>query len=51
MTMLAAGRKLTYEKLLDFIDTTEDYTADRLFGMLPSEGEPIPSPLQLQGLS
>ncbi|KAI0833228.1 hypothetical protein BC628DRAFT_1342704 [Trametes gibbosa] len=31
------GRKKTYEKLLHFIDTTEYYSADRLFGLLPSE--------------
>ncbi|KAI0324590.1 hypothetical protein GY45DRAFT_1331365 [Cubamyces sp. BRFM 1775] len=30
-------RKKTYEKLLHFIDTTEHYSADRLFGLLPPE--------------
>ncbi|KAI9061003.1 hypothetical protein FKP32DRAFT_1594678 [Trametes sanguinea] len=32
-----AMRKQTYEKLLHFIDTTEHYSADRLYGLLPSE--------------
>ncbi|KAI0649291.1 hypothetical protein C8Q79DRAFT_949834 [Trametes meyenii] len=31
------SRKKMYEKLLHFIDTTEHYSADRLFGLLPSE--------------
>ncbi|KAI0635691.1 hypothetical protein C8Q77DRAFT_1277165 [Trametes polyzona] len=31
------GRKQAYEKLLHFIDTTEYYSADRLFGLLPPE--------------
>lgn len=31
-------RKTTYEKLLQFIDTTDHYSTDRLFGLLPSDG-------------
>ncbi|KAI0749549.1 vacuolar sorting protein 39 domain 2-domain-containing protein [Daedaleopsis nitida] len=31
------ARRRTYEKLLQFINTTEHYSADRLFAMLPSE--------------
>ncbi|KAH9856486.1 hypothetical protein C2E23DRAFT_865919 [Lenzites betulinus] len=31
------ARKKAYEKLLHFIDTTEHYSADRLFGLLPPE--------------
>ncbi|OJT15140.1 Vam6/Vps39-like protein [Trametes pubescens] len=31
------GRKEAYGKLLQFINTTERYSADRLFGLLPSE--------------
>ncbi|KAI0768086.1 hypothetical protein BD413DRAFT_605556 [Trametes elegans] len=31
------ARKKSYEKLLHFIDTTQYYAPDRLFGLLPSE--------------
>ncbi|PIL35798.1 hypothetical protein GSI_02528 [Ganoderma sinense ZZ0214-1] len=31
------ARKATYEKLLEFIDTTDYYSTDRLFGLLPSD--------------
>ncbi|KAM5530078.1 hypothetical protein V8D89_016261 [Ganoderma adspersum] len=31
------ARKATYEKLLQFIDTTDHYSTDRLFGLLPSD--------------
>ncbi|KAF9647158.1 hypothetical protein BDM02DRAFT_3170498 [Thelephora ganbajun] len=33
-----ASRSEAYTKLLTFIDTTETYQTDRLFGVLPSEG-------------
>ncbi|TFK87975.1 hypothetical protein K466DRAFT_662647 [Polyporus arcularius HHB13444] len=32
-----AARRATYDKLLQFIDTTDHYSADRLFASLPSE--------------
>ncbi|KAI0370322.1 hypothetical protein BV20DRAFT_1121321 [Pilatotrama ljubarskyi] len=31
------SRKMHYEKLLHFVDTTQHYSADRLFGLLPPE--------------
>ena len=32
-------RKEMKEKLLSFLDTTQRYETDRLFGILPSDGE------------
>ena len=37
-----AARKMAYEKLLEFIETTDHYSADRLFGLLPSESVSFP---------
>lgn len=37
--IFAESRKTWYNKLLHFIDTTNYYSTDRLFGLLPSEGQ------------